>query len=474
MNLNEIKKKLQPLKIINHKNINVTSICYNSQKCKENSLFVAIEGNNVDGNKYINDAIQNGAKVIVSAKLDINFVDKITYLLVQDTRLALAELSHIFYNEPAKKLICIGITGTNGKTTTAALVKSVLETANKKVGLIGTTGIFYGNKKIESTHTTPESLELAITMREMVDANIEYLIMEVSSHSIVQQRIAGIPFKIAAFTNLTHEHLDFHKTIDNYANAKKILFDSLDKNSIAIVNNDDSWSNYMVKDCKGIVKKIGEKNNANYKISDINIEIAGSKFNINNDTINTKLTAYFNVQNVALCYAICNELGIEKENIINGLSTSEGAIGRLQSVVVRSGATAYIDYAHTPDALEKALNSCKELLTKGRLICVFGCGGDRDKTKRPIMGKIAEKNADIVIVTDDNPRTEDSQSIINDILKGMENNVKVIANRSEAIQYAVAISNEDDIILVAGKGHENYQIIGTQKHHFSDLEELIR
>ena len=474
MELNEIIKKLQVLNVINQKNINISSICYNSKKCKKKSLFVAIEGNNVDGNQYVDDAILNGAKVIVTSKLDTIFLDETTYLLVKDTRLFLAKLSHLFYNEPAKELICIGVTGTNGKTTTAALVKSVLETAKKKVGLIGTTGVFYDNKKIESTHTTPESLELAFIMREMVDAGVEYLIMEVSSHSIVQKRIVDIPFKIAAFTNLTHEHLDFHKTLDNYAAAKKKLFDNLDKNSIAIINNDSDWSNYMVKDCSGTIKTFGEKKNVNYKISEINIGKTGSHLNINNITINTKLTAYFNIQNVTLSYAICNELEIEKEHIIKGLSTSEGAVGRLQSVVVHSGATAYVDYAHTPDALEKALNSCKELLNKGRLICVCGCGGDRDKTKRPIMGKLAVEIADIVILTDDNPRTENSHSIINDILEGIENSVKIIINRAEAIQYAVNISSKDDIILVAGKGHETYQIIGTKKYHFSDLEELMK
>ena len=476
MEIQKIINKISTLNIINPQKIEITSIHYNSTKCIANSIFVAIEGNNVDGNKYIPDAINNGAKVIITSKTNLNYINGITYILVGDTRLTLAILSHFFYNEPAKKLICIGITGTNGKTTTAELVKSILKTAGKKVGLIGTTGIFYDNKMINATHTTPESLELAKVLREMVDKEIEYLVMEVSSHSLVQQRVAEISFKIAAFTNLTHEHLDFHNTIEGYAEAKKILFDSLDENSIAILNGDVDWNKYMIKDSKSIIKIVGEKcENADYKISNINIEKTSSQFHINNIPIKTNLTAYFNIQNAALSYAICNELGIEEKYIIKGLFDSMGAAGRLQSVNVRSGCTAFIDYAHTPDALEKVLISCKELLKDGRLICIFGCGGDRDKTKRPVMGKIAEKFADVVIVTDDNPRTENSKAIIDDILEGIEdkNNVKVISNRSEAIQYAINISTKNDIIIVAGKGHEDYQIIGKEKYYFSDLKELI-
>jgi UDP-N-acetylmuramoyl-L-alanyl-D-glutamate--2,6-diaminopimelate ligase len=481
LKIQEIIENIEFNAVINPKELDVTSVHYNSIECVSNSMFVAIQGMNTDGNKYIPDAIKRGAKVIVSSNSELEYIDGITYLLVKDTRLALANVSHLFYNNPADELICIGITGTNGKTTTTALVKSILEADNKKVGVIGTTGIFYNDKVIETTHTTPESLELAQILREMVDNDVEYLVMEVSSHSIVQHRIAGINFKIAAFTNLTHEHLDFHKTINEYANAKKMLFDGLAQDSIAVINADDKWGEYMVKYCKGSIKFVGEKYfSADYKISNVNIERTKSSFSLNNnsintDVINTKMTAYFNIQNAALSYAICNELEIDKKSIIKGLAIS-GATGRLQSVILNNGATAYVDYAHTPDALEKALLACKELVKDGSLICVFGCGGDRDKTKRSIMGGLAEKIADISVITDDNPRTEDSQAIIEDILLGIidKNKVKVIVNRSEAIRYVVNISNSNDIILIAGKGHENYQIIGKEKYHFSDLEELMR
>ena len=475
MQLQKILSKIQFVKIINQQEIEITSIHYNSAECKNNSLFVAIKGDNADGNNYIPDAIKKGAKVIITSDLYAKIIKEITYIFVEDERKTLAKLSHLFYDDPTKELVCIGITGTNGKTTTTSLIKSVLETAGKKVGMIGTTGVFYNEKKIETNHTTPESLELAKIIRKMVDEGVEYLVMEVSSHSIVQQRVTEIPFKVAAFTNLTHEHIDFHKTYEEYALAKKKLFDNLSKDCIAVINMDDSFSEYMVSDCKGIIKKVGENTN-DYMITGVSIEKAQSSFTLNNTPVKTKLTAYFNIQNAALSYAICNELGIDKKYIIEGLSNSNGAPGRLQSVIIKNGATAFVDYAHTPDALEKALLSCKKLVNDGRLICLFGCGGDRDKTKRPIMGKIAEKEADIVIITDDNPRTEDSSSIINDIMEGIENkkNIKVIANRGEAIKIAKNISSKNDIILVAGKGHEEYQIIGNNKYHFSDLEELLK
>jgi UDP-N-acetylmuramoyl-L-alanyl-D-glutamate--2,6-diaminopimelate ligase len=471
--------------IINPQKINVDGIYYNSQLCKENGLFVAIEGTQTDGKKYIPDAIINGAKIIVCNNVDgMKQEEGITYLLVENSRLALAYLSHLYYNYPAKSLTIIGITGTNGKTTTAELIKSILESANKKVGFIGTTGIFFNNKRIESSHTTPESLELAHILNEMKQQEIEYVVMEVSSHSIVQHRIANINFRIAAFTNLSHEHLDFHKTIEEYAAAKRLLFTSLLPDSIAIMNGDDTYTKYMLSNCSAISKNVSEKNNADYFINNISVSKQNSQFSITTQeqiyNIKTKLTGHFNIQNAALSFAICKELNIGTQEIITGLSTSEGAMGRMQSVIVSTGATAYVDYAHTPDALEKALIQCRNLLdndtnNNGKLICVFGCGGDRDKTKRPIMGALAKKFADIICITDDNPRTESSQAIIDDILKGINkinHNIQVISNRSDAIKYAVQTSTNHDIILVAGKGHEDYQIIGKEKKYFNDVDEL--
>jgi UDP-N-acetylmuramoyl-L-alanyl-D-glutamate--2,6-diaminopimelate ligase len=414
----------------------------------------------------------------------------------------LAELSHCFYyfsinnyNFPTKKPKVIGITGTNGKTTTTFLVKSILETAGKNVAVIGTTGVYINSKKIETNHTTPESLELAKLFNEMLAENIEYVVMEVSSHSLAMNRVYGIDFSVAAFTNLTHDHLDLHGTFEEYANTKKLLFDGLSTNSVAVFNGDDKYFNFMLSDCnarKIIVSSINNFNNnsfANYFIDNVKIDKQCSSFSLTNNPngtnekldISTELTAFFNVQNAALAVVICLELGIDKDAILLGIAQSKGAAGRLELVKIRTGATAYADYAHTPDALEKSLLACKSLLANdnklvsgGKLICVFGCGGDRDKAKRPVMGAIAERYSDAVIITDDNPRTENSQAIINDILVGIDDTAKtkIISDRGEAIKYAVSISTASDIILVAGKGHENYQIIGTEKHYFCDVEEL--
>ncbi|MPM67087.1 UDP-N-acetylmuramoyl-L-alanyl-D-glutamate--2,6-diaminopimelate ligase [bioreactor metagenome] len=478
--------------IVNNQAITISEIAYNSNKCTDNCIFVAIKGTSTDGSIFIDDAISKGAKVIVCENLPATVHNDITYIIVPNSRVALAELAYIFYDYPAKKMKIIGITGTNGKTTTTFLLKSAIETAGKKVAVIGTAGIYINDKKIEATHTTPESLELAQLFKEMNKENIEYVVMEVSSHALAMHRTHGINFTIAAFTNLTHDHLDLHNTLEEYANAKKMLFDGLNNDSIAVVNADDKYAEFMIANSKA--KKItissSNKQSADYFIDNVAIDKHNSKFTILNKNekydIETQLTAFFNVQNAALAIAICFELGLDKDLVMKGIHESKGAKGRLELVKIKTGATAFVDYAHTPDALEKVLITCKDLLVEknstvekkasGKLICVFGCGGDRDKTKRAVMGEIAEKYADIVIVTSDNPRTEDPILIIEDILKGIKNksNVHTINNRSEAIKFAVSISSSKDIVLVDGKGHENYQIIGKEKRFFSDIEELIR
>lgn len=488
MQLQKILKSLSYINIVNEQEIDISNINYNSKKCCSNSVFVAIKGINVDGNIFIDDAISNGAKVIISENLPANINSEITYITVKNPRIALAELSHCFYNFPTKNLKIIGITGTNGKTTTTFLIKSILETAGKNVAIIGTTGIYISNnkndKKIEATHTTPESLELAMLFNEMVNEKIEYVVMEVSSHSLAMHRVYGIDFSVAAFTNLTHDHLDLHNSFEEYARTKKMLFDGLSSNSIAIFNGDDKYFDFMLSDCNAHQIIVSCKNKtADYFIDDIKIDKQNSSFTLANNknknieklNISTVLTAFFNIQNSALAVVLCLELGIAQDAVSLGISKSKGAAGRLELVKVCTGATAYVDYAHTPDALEKSLLACKSLLADGgKLICVFGCGGDRDKTKRPLMGEIAEKYSDTVIITDDNPRTENSQKIIDDILCGIKvpTKTQVIHSRSEAIRYAISISTVSDIILVAGKGHENYQIIGNEKKYFSDVEEL--
>lgn len=476
-------------------NIDVKGIAYNSKLCKQDFIFVAIPGEKFDGHNFISNAIENGAKIIVCEKLpevDENLCNEkfpgISFLLVKNSRIALAELSHAFYGFPTNKLKIIGITGTNGKTTTTFLLKSILEEAGKKVGVIGTVGIFIGDEKTEFNRTTPESLELAQIFSKMQEAGVEYVIMEVSSHSLVLHRTDTIDFKVAAFTNLTHEHLDFHKTIENYVLAKKKLFDSLQENSIAIVNSDDVFAEQMLQTCKATKIKFGrEEESAEHfvKIFDEKISKTGSQFKLNFDGKNEvdfkiNLTARYNVENATIAIIAAKKLDIDDNIIKAGLLKSNGAPGRLEIVQLKNGAVAYVDYAHTPDALEKALVTCKNILENesekaGKLICVFGCGGDRDKSKRAIMGKISTEIADITILTDDNPRTENNESIIDDIMLGVKKGKETIriSDRESAIKKAVELaSNKEDIIIVAGKGHENYQIIGTETKYFSDMDVL--
>ncbi|MBX3042107.1 MAG: UDP-N-acetylmuramoyl-L-alanyl-D-glutamate--2,6-diaminopimelate ligase [Candidatus Kapabacteria bacterium] len=464
----------------------VTSIAYNSLKVKPGGCFVALKGDKFDGHNFIEDAIWNGAKLIVCSKLpEKKLINKDTaYILTPNPRKFLAEISHAFYNFPSERINVIGITGTNGKTTITYLIKSIIESDKKICGVIGTTGIFVGDQKIDTVNTTPESLELAQALDIMIDCGASYVAMEVSSHALIQGRTLGIKFKAAIFTNLTHDHLDYHKTFDEYAEAKKILFKNLDSESVAVINSDDPKSNFMVQNirCKNIIR-VGRVESDDYRILRENISMKGVEFIIycNKHLIDviSNLTGKFNVDNAAIAAATCRELGISNQAIQHGLCVTEGAPGRMQRIDLKNGALALVDYAHTPDALEKALATCKHSIEasdykSSRLICVFGCGGDRDKTKRPEMGRISSVIADITIITSDNPRTEEPLDIINDIKNGVieSSEIIVIEDRAEAIRKAAEISMKNDIILVAGKGHENYQIIGTEKLHFDDFEQL--
>lgn len=485
--LSEILNKINYKEFYGSKDIEISSIEYDSRKCNFNSCFVAIKGDKSDGHDFINENISNECSLIICEKhpsIKLN-ESKTALIIVDNSRIALAEISHAFYDEPSKKLKIIGITGTNGKTTTTFLIKSILESAGLKAGIIGTTGIYFGNTKIEASLTTPESSDLAKIFSDLIEKKAEYAIMEVSSIALMQHRLDCIHFRAACFTNLTLDHLDYHGNMDNYAKAKKILFNMLEENSIAVVNNDDPNSDFMVNNikCKNIIK-VGRAKGNNYQIIKEVLSIQGSSFLLfskeNLLNVRTPLIGRFNVDNSAMAASVCNSLKIDFGAIQNGLCISSGAPGRMEKVNFPNGSIGIVDYSHTPDALEKALKSCRDSLiqsqSKGSVICVFGCGGDRDKSKRPIMGKIAEENSDHTIITNDNPRTEKPKQIINDILSGITNTkrVKVIEDRSSAITEAYKISKKGDIILIAGKGHENYQIIGNEKFHFDDMEELIK
>lgn len=459
-------------------------ISYDSRKVSENDIFVAMPGEITDGHKYINKAIDLGAKVIICEYFPDNINENIFYIKVSNSRKALSQVAHNYFDRPADKLEVYGVTGTNGKTTITFILNHIYASLGYRTGIIGTTGIFIGDKKIESSHTTPESLELAEILAEMAASGIEKVFMEVSSHALVQSRADNIRFKAGIFTNLSHEHLDYHKTMEEYAAAKSILFNRIAEDGIAIVNGDDQYTPEIIKNCgtKNIYS-LGRESNNNITISNEMSRISGMEFTLSHKgemDFSTSLIGKFNIDNIGMALTIPL---LEMEDISKikaAVASAKGAPGRMERVNLKNGAIALIDYAHTPDALEKALKAAKEVLlesgSKGKLISVFGCGGDRDKTKRPIMGRFSTDIANFSIITDDNPRTEDTNQIRKEIFEGiaLRRNCCEIPGRAEAIKLAYQISMEGDIILIAGKGHETYQILGTTKHHFDDKEEIMK
>lgn len=458
--------------------INIASISDNSQKVEQNSIFVAVQGLEVDGNIFIKNAIEKGASLIITDKIESFefYSNSIPILFVRNARKVLSDLLNIFYDFPASKLKVIGVTGTNGKTTTSTLLYNALMLSKKKVALIGTNGIFIENEKIEATHTTPGIVQLIQLFVEFRNKNIEFVVMEVSSHSLDQHRVDFINFDTAIFTNLTRDHLDYHKTMSNYAKAKKMLFDGLNPNSLAIINADDYWSQMMIQDASCEIKTLSIERYTDFRIENLISTINGNDFDLKWDNhilhLKSQLFSRFNAYNLASVAIALMRYGIDNIDLL--LEKLMGPEGRMNSIKLHNGAIAIIDYAHTPDALEKALKNIKDLQI-GRLFCVFGCGGDRDKGKRPQMGKISSELADFTIITSDNPRSEDPMLIINDIIVDMpEGTYEVLVDRREAIKKAIELSKQDDVILIAGKGHEKYQIIGRDKCHFDDFEEVTR
>lgn len=495
-NLKVLIDRINPIKIVGSIDKMISAIAYDSRKCIPDSMFIALRGSQVDGHKYINSALELGSSVIVCEEIpkELLYKDTITFIVVNNSRIALAEISHIWYDFPTKNMNIIGITGTNGKTTTTYLIKEILEYAQKRTAIIGTTGIFIDNKIIPATHTTPESLELCEVFNEIAKNNVKYVSMEVSSHALDQHRVYGISYDAALFSNLTLDHLDYHKTIQEYAKAKKKLFEMLKPEGIGLVMDNGEYSEYFYNSITSLNKYyIGRTPRSDIQITKENLNINSTEFELviskntpkqlhGNYYFTTNLLGSFNIDNAAMAITIALLYGLPYEIIKQGILQAKGAPGRMQRVMLRNSAIGIVDYSHTPDALEKALKSCRELLNEtkeaGRLISVFGCGGNRDNSKRPIMGKISSEFADYSIITSDNPRTEDPNEIIKQIYSGIaddfKKNIVVIPNRSEAIQYAVNISKSNDLILVAGKGHENYQILGNDKIHFDDVEELTK
>ena len=451
--------------------LDIMHVQYDSRKIKAGDVFFCIEGYNMDGHKYIQDAIDNGAVAIVCQKNIEQHVNA-AVIITEDTRKALAISASNYYNNPSSAMKIIGITGTNGKTTSAFMLKAILEAQGYKVGLIGTIANYIGEKKIVAERTTPESLELHELFKEMVDAKVEYCVMEVSSHSLSLDRVYGIEFCESIFTNLTQDHLDFHKTFENYFNAKLKLF-KYSKNSI--INIDDIYGEKAYSLIKSSKLSYGLKSNADLVASNIEMHSRGSKFTIdrrgNSFEIELCIPGNYNVYNALGAVAVCLSQGIEPSVIKLGLQNLQ-VPGRCELVTGTEslGFEIILDYAHSPDGIENILKTVREF-TKGNLISVFGCGGDRDKTKRPIMGRIGSELSDISVITSDNPRTEDPLEIIKDIVKGIEkHNFEIVENRRMAIKRAIEIANKGDVIVIAGKGHEDYQVLKDKTIHFDERE----
>ena len=462
----------------------VASIVYDSRKVQKSSLFVAVKGFQNDGHRFLQEAINKGAIGVVvednnSIPDDLIHHAQISKILVNDSRKALAELSKGFYKDPTKSLKLIGITGTNGKTTSTFILKNILQSTGYKTGLIGTIANYIGDEKVDSKLTTPESNDLNRMFYDMIQSGCEYAVMEVSSHSLVLNRVHGLDFKAAIFSNITSDHLDFHKTFEEYFEAKKILFDGLKEKSFAIVNSDDKNSKKMVNDSKSKVFSYGVSENSDFQIKNITYDLNGTEFTITNNKIDykihTTLIGTFNAYNATSAFATAYCLGLDADQIIDGIKTAPQVPGRFE-VLGKGNKKAIVDYSHTADSLEKALQAVREIVKdKNEVVTVFGCGGDRDKTKRPVMGKVASDLSDKVIVTSDNPRTENPFEIIEDIKKGIsKNNFAVEENREEAIKKAIQSSTDNAVILIAGKGHENYQEINGLRNHFSDREVALK
>jgi UDP-N-acetylmuramoyl-L-alanyl-D-glutamate--2,6-diaminopimelate ligase len=472
MNLKEILKGVDYKVVKGSENLDITSIQYDSRMVKSGDLFVCIEGFSTDGHKYINSAYEKGASAIICSR-DTDKLPNCTILKVEDSRKALALVSANYYGNPVDKLKVIGITGTNGKTTSTFMMKSILEAAGYKVGLIGSIANYIGDKKIPTHRTTPESLELQRLFKEMLDEGVGYCIMEVSSHSLYLHRVYGIKFSQAVFTNLTRDHLDFHKTFENYYNAKLILFKNTNN---SVVNIDDQYGQRIYKDAIGQKLTYSIDNASEVKASNINMHSRGIEFDVTykdgSEHINLNIPGKYNVMNALGSAGACLSEGISLEYVKKGLEQMICVPGRCEIVTngYNLGYEIIVDYAHTPDGLENILKTAREF-TKGRLISVFGCGGDRDNTKRPIMGKIGTELSNLALVTSDNPRTEEPMDIISEIEAGIEkHNYIVIEDRREAIKEAMKLAKKDDVIVIAGKGHEDYQILKDKTIHFDERE----
>ncbi len=474
-NLSDLIKAYSFISVTGNKDREISALVFDSRKIVTGCCFFAIHGTRSDGHQFIETAIADGASAIVCTRLPQALNPQITYLLADDSEKAMGYMASAFYHFPSQKLNLVGVTGTNGKTTTATLLFRLVKQLGYKAGLLSTVCNYIDNEYIASTHTTPDAVEINRLIHQMAEKGCEWCFMEVSSHAIVQNRIAGLHFKTAIFTNITQDHLDYHKTFDEYIRAKKQFFDQLPTDATALYNADDRHGKVMVQNTTASVKNFGLKTIADYKCRIIESHFDGMLLELDQTETWVRLTGEFNAYNLCGIYATALLSGFGKEEVLTVLSSLTAVDGRFQTYKSESGKTAIVDYAHTPDAVENVLKTIKQILPKGnQVITVIGAGGDRDKTKRPLMAAIASKMSQKVILTSDNPRSEDPEEILNDMMNGIDStlkkNVLRITDRREAIRTGLMLANSGDVVLIAGKGHETYQEIKGVKYHFDDRE----
>lgn len=477
MKLNELLKNITPIKLIGNDDVEITGVNIDSRRIKTGHLFVAMKGTQVDGHLFIGKAIELGAISVLCEDLPEVLQKDITYVLVESTEDAVGKVATLFYGDPSHKLKLVGVTGTNGKTTIATLLYNMFRKFGHKVGLLSTVCNYIDDVEVPADHTTPDPIELNELLAKMVEAGCEYAFMECSSHAIHQKRIGGLKFAGGLFTNLTRDHLDYHKTFENYRNAKKAFFDGLPKDAFAITNADDKNGMIMVQNTKATVKTYSIRTLADFRARILECHFEGMYLEIDGREVGVQFIGKFNVSNLLAVYGAAIMLGKKPEDVLLVLSTLHSVNGRLEPIHSPEGFTAIVDYAHTPDALANVLNAIHEVLDgKGHVITVCGAGGNRDKGKRPLMAQEAVRQSDKVIITSDNPRFEEPQDIINDMLAGLNEQqmrkVISIVDRKEAIRTACMMAQKGDVVLVAGKGHETYQEIKGVKHHFDDKEVL--
>lgn len=478
MRLENLLRDICKVTVIGDENKEITGVNIDSRQVQEGHLFIAVKGTQTDGHSYINKAIENGAVAVVCQTLPEERHDGVTYVQVEDSEQIVGPIATTFYGNPTSKLRLVGVTGTNGKTTIATLLYKMFRIFGYKCGLCSTVCNYINDEPVPTDHTTPDPITLNRLLGRMADEGCEYAFMEVSSHSVAQHRIGGLKFAGGIFTNLTRDHLDYHKTFENYRDAKKAFFDALPKDAFAVTNVDDKNGRVMTQNTKADIKTYSLRSAADFKAKVLEESFEGMCLDINGKEVSVSFIGRFNVSNLLAVYSAAIAMGRQPEEVLVAISMLRPVNGRFETIRSEEGVTAIVDYAHTPDALVNVLTTINEILKgRGEVITVCGAGGNRDKGKRPLMAQEAVKHSDRVIITSDNPRFEEPQDIINDMLAGLDKTqmrkVVAVVDRKEAIRTACMMARPGDAVLVAGKGHEDYQDIKGVKHHFDD-HEVIR